>query len=78
MEEGKCGSGKDPLPTVVDHMKENGKRVGIVSTARVTHATPGAAYAKIESRKWEGTAPPGCKGRVRNRRKKIALITNMQ
>ncbi|KAK3774820.1 hypothetical protein RRG08_018811 [Elysia crispata] len=32
------------------------KSVGIVTTARVTHATPGAAYAKIPHREWETDA----------------------
>lgn len=31
-----------------------GKKVGIVSTARITHATPAAAYAHIPERNWEG------------------------
>ena len=30
-----------------------GKRVGIVTTARITHATPGAAYANTPDRNWE-------------------------
>ncbi len=31
-----------------------GKKVGIVSTARITHATPAAAYAHVSERNWEG------------------------
>ena len=31
-----------------------GNKVGIVSTARITHATPAAAYAHIPERNWEG------------------------
>ena len=30
-----------------------GKMVGIVSTTRVTHATPAAAYAHVPFRNWE-------------------------
>lgn len=30
-----------------------GKRVGIITTARVTHATPAAAYAHVPERDWE-------------------------
>jgi alkaline phosphatase len=30
-----------------------GKLVGIVSTTRITHATPAAAYANVPDRKWE-------------------------
>ena len=31
-----------------------GKSVGIVTTARVTHATPASAYAHVAHRWWEG------------------------
>lgn len=37
-----------------------GKSVGVVTTARLTHATPAAAYAKTANRNWEGEAPEGC------------------
>jgi alkaline phosphatase len=37
-----------------------GKSVGIVSTARLTHATPAAVYAKTAYRNWEDDAPEGC------------------
>ncbi|GFS06332.1 alkaline phosphatase, partial [Elysia marginata] len=40
----------------LDRKGHNGKSVGIVTTARVTHATPGAAYAKIPHREWETDA----------------------
>ena len=42
---------------IVDGM---GKSVGIVSTARLTHATPAAVYAKTAYRNWEAEAPEGC------------------
>ena len=58
----KCGSGRDAVPTIADHVKRVGKRVGVVTTARVTHATPAALYAKTEFRKWEGYAKGPCKG----------------
>jgi alkaline phosphatase len=32
----------------------SGKKVGIVTTARITHATPAAAYAHVPERNWEG------------------------
>ena len=41
-------------------MSSAGKSVGIVSTARITHATPAAVYAKTANRNWEGDAPEGC------------------
>lgn len=37
-----------------------GKSVGVVSTARATHATPAAVYAKTANRNWEAGAPEGC------------------
>ena len=37
-----------------------GKEVGIVSTARITHATPGAAYAHSVDRNFGATVPEGC------------------
>lgn len=39
-----------------------GKSTGIVTTTRLTHATPAAAYAKSAHRNWENDAvtPQGC------------------
>jgi len=39
---------------------EMGKSVGVVSTARLTHATPAALYAKTAYRNWEDSVPEGC------------------
>jgi alkaline phosphatase len=39
---------------------ELGKEVGIVSTARITHATPGAAYAHSVDRNFAAALPEGC------------------
>ena len=36
-----------------------GKSTGIVTTTRVTHATPAASYAHTPDRGWEGQVPPG-------------------
>jgi len=36
------------------------KSVGVVTTTRLTHATPAAVYAKTANRNWEGVAPEGC------------------
>ena len=45
-----------------------GKWTGFVTTTRVTHATPGAAYAKTPSRKWENDAalPPDARGKCKD------------
>lgn len=61
-----CTSGKGAeIETIMDWALECGKSVGIISTARLTHATPAAAYANIASREWEGDTKldptqPGC------------------
>ena len=39
--------------TVLDWAQEAGMMTGLVSTTRVTHATPAALYAKTASREWE-------------------------
>ena len=46
------GDGK-PLRTLLEQAKQNGMRVGVVSTARITHATPAATYAHINNRDQE-------------------------
>ena len=42
-----------PLTTILDIAKSRGRAVGIVTTARVTHATPAALYAHSPEREWE-------------------------
>lgn len=39
--------------TLLEYAEEAGKSTGVVSTARVTHATPGACYAHTANRNWE-------------------------
>ncbi len=41
------------LPTILEQAAAAGKSTGVVSTARLTHATPGATYAHISVRDWE-------------------------
>jgi alkaline phosphatase len=50
------------LPTILEQAAAAGKATGIVSTARVTHATPAANYAHTPVRDWEADAnlPAGC------------------
>jgi alkaline phosphatase len=38
------------LPTLIELAKAAGKKVGVLSTARITHATPAACYAHINNR----------------------------
>lgn len=62
------GCGGTTSPTLTDKAKADGKSVGVVTTARLTHATPAAMYAHSASRRIETddklVAPfdmPGCK-----------------
>ncbi len=41
------------LTTLLEMAKASGRKVGVVSTARVTHATPAACYAKVHDRNFE-------------------------
>lgn len=44
------------LNTILEQAKQHGLSVGVVSTARITHATPAATYAHIGNRDWESDA----------------------
>ncbi|RQW18954.1 alkaline phosphatase [Bacillus sp. C1-1] len=44
------GPNGESFPTILDIAKENGKRTGLVATSTITHATPAAFAAKVESR----------------------------
>lgn len=50
------------LTTFAELVAANGKSVGLVTTARLTHATPAAVYAKTAYRDWEEAVPEGCDG----------------
>ena len=59
-------------PTLVERAKDAGLSVGIISTARITHATPAAMYGHAVDRGWETDADVrdsakkiGCKGLAR-------------
>jgi len=42
--------------TLLEYAEESGRSTGVVSTARITHATPAACYAHTASRDWESDA----------------------
>ncbi|XP_060561805.1 alkaline phosphatase, tissue-nonspecific isozyme-like, partial [Ruditapes philippinarum] len=42
------------VETLLDWAQAAGKRTGIVTTSRITHATPASAYAHTPDRYWEG------------------------
>jgi alkaline phosphatase len=54
VQQGDCASGQGAeLLSLLDIAELAGKATGVVSTARLTHATPGATYAKTAHRDWE-------------------------
>jgi len=60
---GDCAAGVTTnLKLFSEIASEMGKSVGVVSTARVTHATPAAVYARSVNRDWEDNTsiPEGC------------------
>ncbi|MFV8780801.1 alkaline phosphatase [Microbulbifer sp. SA54] len=52
---------KHGLTSALELAESQGKRTGIISTARITHATPATTYAKLPERGWEYQAPEGCR-----------------
>ncbi|MBI1403221.1 MAG: alkaline phosphatase [Porphyrobacter sp.] len=42
-----------PLPLIGEEAKKRGLALGIVTTTRITHATPAAVYARSADRDWE-------------------------
>ncbi len=51
---GNCASTKGiEMVTALELAEIAGKSTGVISTARITHATPAAAYAKSADRNWE-------------------------
>ena len=42
------------LPTFLEYAEQAGKSTGVVTTTRLTHATPAATYAHSPERGWEG------------------------
>lgn len=54
IERGKCSTVKgNELITAVELAEIKGLSTGVISTARITHATPAATYAKSAERNWE-------------------------
>lgn len=59
--ENDCGASKRfELPSLFGLAQAQGLATGVISTARITHATPAAAYAHTPQRDWEadGDLPP--------------------
>lgn len=57
VQKGNCNSSKgNAVVTLLEQAEDAGLATGIVSTARITHATPAATYAHAASRDWESDA----------------------
>ena len=56
------GSREHQLTTLLEEAEQRGFKTGIVTTARVTHATPAAAYAHAPDRNWEAEVPEDAQG----------------
>ena len=50
------GSRGREVQTLFEQAEATGLRTGVVSTARITHATPAAAYAHVANRDWENSS----------------------
>jgi len=50
------GTGAGGLPSLAELSASSGRAVGVVTTARLTHATPATVYANSPSRNWESDA----------------------
>ncbi|XP_077552600.1 alkaline phosphatase, tissue-nonspecific isozyme-like [Haemaphysalis longicornis] len=48
------------LTSIMQWAQDAGMWTGIVTTAKVTHATPGGSYAHTGHRDWESKVPEGC------------------
>lgn len=62
IETGNCESSKGlEVPSLFDLAEQSGRATGIISTARITHATPASTYAHAANRDWEndGDLPEG-------------------
>ncbi len=62
---GDCASGAGhELPLLGEEVKRRGYALGIISTARLTHATPASVYARSVDRNWEADIgiPEGQRG----------------
>ncbi|CAN7997684.1 unnamed protein product, partial [Ixodes hexagonus] len=58
---GQCHSdASSHLPSIMQWAQDAGLWTGIVTTTRVTHATPAASYSHSGHREWETEVPAGC------------------
>lgn len=61
VERGNCATLPGNTVTAISEIAEAmGKSVGVISTARITHATPASMYSKTVDRNFEDSVPEGC------------------
>ncbi|MEM9623430.1 MAG: alkaline phosphatase, partial [Pseudomonadota bacterium] len=54
---GNCSAAlQNELPSVLELAEESGRATGVVTTTRITHATPAGTYAHTADRNWEDNA----------------------
>lgn len=66
---GQCDGVADAaLPSLLEQAEQKGLATGIVTTTRITHATPAATYAKSPDRDWEDDTlvPEAMRGQCRD------------
>lgn len=52
-----CESGRGfEIPSIMALAQQSGRATGVITTTRITHATPAAAYAQTVNRDWEADA----------------------
>ena len=63
VEAGNCSSENENhrAISILSLAEKAGMSTGIVTTTRVTHATPACSYAHSVNRRWESHADDGCK-----------------
>ena len=52
------------LELIAQQAKAMNKKVGVVSSARITHATPAGVYSRSVDRNFEADVPEGCTEQV--------------
>jgi alkaline phosphatase len=62
---GKCeGAAAASIPTLLEQAADRGLATGVVTTTRITHATPAGTYAHTPSRDWESDATTPAEARA--------------
>lgn len=56
VQRGVCGNKQSHITSLLTEAEQAGLKTGVVTTARLTHATPAATYAHSENRDWEADA----------------------